>query len=203
MSTPPNNPVYDKNTPAQSGESLGTSQEKFLTNFQQLYDAFLRDHVALDAGATAGNHTIAQFYQQDGDIKTSVGEISAYAKNVENQTSQLFLNYQGANDSQIQYTGYQIYTRPPFPYQTVYYSFLPGNIMVYFGKLLIGNPGVLRIRPLVMKNLMSVNFCPIDGSPTFLPTFVPLASDNDVVKRLDLYQYNNAYAYHYLIIGNL
>jgi len=205
MTTPPNNPTYNQNTPKQSGESLAESQIKFLTNFQELYDAFSVNHVALDGGATAGNHKIAEFFQQVGDFQASQGEVSAYSKDVEGQTNQLFLNNQGGS---FQYTCYQIYGPSSFGGQLNYFTFLPGNIMVSFG---IINPAAspggnkLDFSPYVYKNLMTFNICPGALAPTIIPTFT-LQEDfpgTGIISAVRLYQLTAGYSYFYLAVGNL
>src|ERR1044072_1962632 len=102
----PNINEYDNKIPG-GNDFLAVSQGDFLTNFSQLYNAFAKNHVALDAVTSAGNHTNIELLQQNTSPQTNIGEISLYSKPVADQTNQLFLRYQG-NAQEVQVTAYQI-----------------------------------------------------------------------------------------------
>ena len=76
---------YDPKIPG-GNDFLAVSQGDFLSNFGQLYNAFVRDHVALDAASSAGNHTNAELIIQGQGPATNVGELSLYSKTVVNPT---------------------------------------------------------------------------------------------------------------------
>lgn len=169
MTTPP--PVYNPNVPLPK-DNLAQSQEDFLIDFSTLYDAFLRNHVPLDDLVEPGNHTYIELFKSEKGPQTDVGEISVYTKTVEGQTEQVFFKY--PNGTEIQFSNYQIYSLPAAPSQTQFFTFLPGKIIVYFGKvtptaLPPGVPPALYFAPFVSKNIISVNFCPVGSAPSTIP----------------------------------
>jgi hypothetical protein len=160
-------PTYNPNVPQGPSSSIGQGQQDFLLNFQTLYDAFVKDHIALDAAADKGNHTVIELLQQTEQFQTNAGEISIYSKNISEQTDQVFLRYPG-NQDEFRFTNYQIYPLEPLPFQTSYITFLPGNILVYFGVFVpnLAPPEVsaLVLLPYVAKNIISVNLTPLGFS---------------------------------------
>src|SRR5579859_5372952 len=155
---------YDPNIP-QSTDDLATSQGQFLTNFQQLYNAFVVNHVALDAASNAGNHTLIQLISSLQPFNTDAGEISIYAKPLDmnapldEQAPQLFMRYQG-NQTEVPITNYQLYSIPATPDRMQYFTFLPGKILVYYGMVNINAyPFNLSLNPSIGKNLVTANFC--------------------------------------------
>lgn len=160
-------PVYNPNVPQPNGAGgiFGPSQVDFLKNFEALYNAFAVNHVTLDAASNAGNHTVIQLAEQTTQQQTNAGELSVYSKDVSGQTDQIFLGYQG-NQPEFQFTNYQIYSIPPILnganiVQTRYFSFLPGNLLVYFGYVTIAS---LDLQPYVAKNVVTAIFCNKDSS---------------------------------------
>lgn len=166
---------YDPSVPQRPGESLADTQPELLNNFFQLFQKFAINHVSLDAGATAGNHTIIELVEQENPIQTDVSEISIYTKEDAKTTDQVFIRYQG-NGQEFQYTCYQIYSLTPANGQTPFFTFLPGKILVYFGSftsLQAGN--ILKLSPAVGVNLITVSLCPNKTAATGKPSVGKLA----------------------------
>ncbi len=165
---------YNKNIP-KVNDDLATSQGGFLANFQQLYNAFLKNHVPLDGGATAGNHTVIELLNSSSGFETSSGELSLYASPVDQQTGQLFMRYQG-NSQDVQYTNYQLYELNQTPQRLQFFTTLPGKILIYYGLVIVPSyPYILDLDPPIAKNIISVNFCP-GTRPTGLSSQVPLSN---------------------------
>lgn len=177
--------VYNPGIP-RATDSFNSSQNEMLVNFSDLYDAFKKNHVALDdaTAANRGNHTYIQLSEQEPTAKfqTNVSEISMYCKDVEGTTDQLFLRYQG-NQDEFKYTCYQIYRLQPISdtktgvTQTPYFSFLPGNILVYFGTIDIpAVNGDLDLKPYVAKKIVAMNFGAYGTIGTDIPKVPPQAN---------------------------
>ena len=175
---------YDQDIPKAS-DDLATSQGGFLANFQQLYNAFLKNHVPLDGGAVAGNHTIIELLNSSAGFETSAGELSLYASPVEQQTGQLFMRYQG-NSQDVQYTNYQLYELNQTPQKLQFFTVLPGKILIYYGLVLVPSyPYILDLDPPIAKNIISVNFCP--GITPSQPPIVELVTSSDgIIRQLKL-----------------
>lgn len=157
-------PPYDNQIP-QPDDGIGTSQNPFLANFSQLFNAFNLDHVSLTAASNAGNHNIARMSPQAFPLTTNISEVSLYGKPRHLQTTELFFRQEG-NQLEYQYSNYQIY-RPPLVFsggqlvQVPFFSFLPGNLIVYFGSL---NPfGAeefpIILNPVICNNILGVQTC--------------------------------------------
>lgn len=179
--TAPLPPVYNPKIPENPGSSIGKDQINFLNNFSTLYDAFLVNHVALDASSGAGNHTIIELLEQENQFQTDQGEISFYSKLANGQSDQIFLRYQG-NQTEFQYTNYQIYALEPTPAQIGFFTFLPGRILIYFGTIVVsfGMTRIFNMKlfPAIAKNIVSFNFCPRGAIPSF-PPFVTIQQPSD------------------------
>lgn len=161
--------VFNPATPLLK-EIISDSQVSFLDNFKILYDIFKNNHIALDATTNAGNHTIVQLLQQpeNSDFQTDAGEISVYTKNVEGQTDQIFLRYQG-NQEEFQYTNYQIYEISSKSKQTFFFTFLPGKIIAYFGVIKPkSNTFQLELKPRIAKNIIGANYCALGQISSFI-----------------------------------
>lgn len=156
-------PKYNPNVPQYANNNLAQTQKPFLDNFLSLYNIFSVNHVPLDAGSTAGNHTIIQTLEQETSHQTDLGEISIYTKNVEDQTDQIFMRYQG-NGQEFQYINYQIYSITNIPNQTSYFTFLPGKIVVFFGNFTSLPNNTLILYPPIAKSIMGMSFCPIGNT---------------------------------------
>ncbi len=185
--TTPSDP-YNPNVPQFPSDSLETSQPQFQNNFSQLYDIFLRNHVKLNDAVDAGNHTIIQLLEQEANtgIQTDLGEISVYAKDVVDQTDQVFLQYQGQGQ-EIQYTNYQIYKPENNDFQTKYFTFLPGKLIMYFGSISpTEQANIVDLSPYVSKHIMSISLCPIGSIPFYKPTTEILSPINGIIQGIKL-----------------
>jgi hypothetical protein len=199
---------YDPIIPGPN-DFLAVSQDDFLANFGQLYNAFARNHVALDDTVlTPGNHTNIELMQQGKGPETSVGEISLYSKMVSDQTNQLFLRYQGgsASGKEVQVTTYQIYPAQNLAWQISYFTFLPGNIIVYFG---VGdlprspNKNTIFFPPYVMSNVISCYFCAQSNNPAVSPTVTFNKDPFGKIGAANLFNIATGFSYFYLVIGNI
>lgn len=153
--------TYDPNTPLVT-TPYADWQTSFQQNFQQLYNAFKIDHIALDAAVNAGNHTYIQLPEQETQRQTGTGEISVYTKDVEGQTDQIFMRYAG-NGTEFQFTNYQIYNMNPIGnpvVQTQFFTFLPGKILLYFGNIKANADNSIQLNPTVAKNIITINLTP-------------------------------------------
>lgn len=176
------NPInYDPNTPTKQ-LSFADWQVQFIQNFTQLFEAFKKNHVSLNDPTTAnrGNHTYVEMSESTTNAQTSSNEFSIFVKDVENQTDQVFFTYPG-NTPVIQFTNYQIYSVKDTSQQTTFFTFLPGKLLVYFGKFgpfdttgnfapfTSGGNNIIKLNPPVAKNIVSVNFCHIGTTPKYTP----------------------------------
>lgn len=180
---------YDPNIPTRNN-TIGESQLDFLNNFAHLYNAFLVDHIALDAVIGAGNHNIIHLTEQLQQFQTNVGEISGYSKDVEGQTDQIFLKYQGTFP-EFQYTTYQIYGLPQTSNQIPFFTFLPGNILVYFGlftaTLSFFDPVQLELNPPIAKNIITMNFCPAGVTSKYIPKVTLQKESTGIYQRINVF----------------
>ncbi len=198
--------LYNPNTPENPSDSLATSQPDFLNNFSQLYEKFKINHVSLDAGATAGNHTFIQLLRQNNSYQTNVGEISVYTKDVEGETDQVFLRYQG-NGQEFQYTNYQLYSVTNIPNQTLFFTFLPGKVILYFGNFTKLKDNLLTLHPPIAKKIAGMSFCPSGSTPDFKPKVNIIAAVNGFFTSINvtrgIFENQAAPSCDYLIIGNI
>lgn len=196
---------YNQNIP-NVNDDLATSQGGFLSNFQQLYNAFAQNHVALDGGSTAGNHTIVELLSSAAGFQTDAGELSLYATPVPSQTNQLTMRYQG-NTQDVQYTNYQIYYQGAIQNgQFGYFTTLPGGIIVYFGGVnftATNVGGTLYLNPFITKTLLSVNFCTAGTVPSQAPAFTTLAERPNLITTIipQTGTFAPNLIYYYLIVG--
>lgn len=204
MTPPEENTQYNANIPI-STDSLASSQPNFLNNFFQMYEAFKKNHKALDVGAPdEGNHTIIEMLQQNGSFQTDVGELSIYSKLVEGQTDQLFLRYQG-NGTEVQITNYQIYGPFLSPGQSIYMSFLPGKLLVLFGAVYppnLPNGNLMKLSPEIIKNIMSFNICAGYSVGQVIPTYKYIQNIPGIFTSIQLFQVSPI-GYSYICIGNI
>lgn len=195
---------YNPNTPKQ-GDSVGEWQKPFLDNFITIFNAFKKNHVSLDAGATAGNHTFAEFFKQVIPIQTSVGEVSIYSKNVEEQTEQLFLRYQ--NNVEIQLSNYQIYKPENNPTQIKYFTVLPGKLILYFGQFTANASGnILDLTPYVAKNIITMSCCNVGTTPRPRQIVQPLAPKGKIIQGLTIVNsfFNQPFPnIYYMVLANI
>lgn len=152
-------PIYDPAVPTSPDSTFAQSQPQFLTNFGQLYQKFMVNHVPMNANG-AGNHTIVELVEQPNPQQTGISDIAVYAKKVTGQTDQVFIRYAG-NGQEIQYTNYQIYPVTPQSGQIPFFTFLPGGLILYFGSFTSLTNQLLYLYPLVAKNIIGMSFCPV------------------------------------------
>lgn len=204
MTPPEKNTQYNALIPIAT-DSLASSQPNFLNNFFQMYEAFKKNHSALDIGASEeGNHTIVEMLQQGGSFQTDVGEISVYSKNVEGQTDQLFLRFQG-NGTEVQITNYQIYGPFLSTGQSIYMTFLPGKLLVLFGGVYppnLPNGNTMKLSPYIMKNIMSFNICAGYSVGQVIPTYKYIQNIPGIYTSIQLFQVS-AIGYSYICVGNI
>ncbi len=206
------NPVqYNPNVPENFSDSLDITQPDFLNNFKKLYDVFAENHVALDAGATAGNHTFIELITRLKSPQTDLGELSLYSKFVEENTNQLYMRQEG-NQEEFKYTPYQIYEVEAPTNKTAFFTFLPGGLIVYFGTST--NPPIFDyfdLVPFVTKNVISTLICPIGTTPFNKPTIGIFPADGlypgpkgIITKVVAIRALNTGLmpSYSYIIVGN-
>lgn len=179
------NPIYDPKVPKQPTDSLATSQPDLMANFQSLFNIFGNNHVSLDAGATAGNHTIIQLIELDNVPQTSPTEISIYVNKVEGQTDQVFLQY-GGNGQEVQMTNYQIYSLTGTSPNS-YFTFLPGKMIAYFGSFVKLPNNQLILQPGVAIHIISMAFCPIGTISNFKPKVTLQQPSNEFYTTINVF----------------
>ena len=159
--------TYDSNVPVE-GNSITSSQPDIQGNFQALYDAFLKNHVSIDAATLTGKHTIVELLEVATGQANDQGEISLYTKDVEGQTDQLFLKMQGGQE--VQFSNYQIYSINDDSHSH-YFTFLPGKIIVYFGTFNSRKNTVVTVNlyPQVAKHIITLAFCAADYTNRMVP----------------------------------
>jgi len=114
------------------------------------------------------------------------------------------MRYQG-NGKEFQLTQYQIYSIKSTPQQTSYFTFLPGGIIVYFGRVnATGTQFTLNINPAVCTNITGINLCPIgDVSSNLVQSNIaPTAIDEKFNSLILTSTTANANQY-YVIFGNI
>ena len=185
-------PEYNPNVP-RPGDSIGTSQPDFLANFASLFTAFAQNHEDLD-NTLVGNHTIIEMPAQTANFLSNAGEISVYTRSEEEEGTQVFLKYQGTAE-EFQFSCYQIYSVPPIPLpfggtQTLFFTFLPGRVLLYFGtySIAIGrvNPGQLTLVPPVATGIITMDFCASGITPFFKPIVTLQVQDNGIISKINL-----------------
>jgi len=154
MTIPPYNPSVPE-----SDDTIADGQQAFLTNFSTLFSAFGTNHIDLNDPTNPGNHNVIELIEQDIGRSTESQEIAIYSKDVGGQTDQIFMRYP-LNGKEIQISNYQIYSIKETPAQKAFFTFLPGGIIVYFGRVnAFNNTNIVNIdlSPAICKNIMGVN----------------------------------------------
>lgn len=197
---------YQPNVPDFAGDSFADSQLQLQNNFQFLYNAFLKNHIALDALTALGNHTVIQLAQQNNDQQTNVDELALYSKDDPTQTDQIFLRNQG-NAAPIPLTTYQLYALPTIPNkQDQFFTFLPGRIIAYFGVIHGSNDQVyLELNPRVATKIFSVSFCGLSsvaGAQIKPNIYIPDAKDK-IYRGINVQGNGPAFFYYYLVLANI
>jgi len=190
-------PQYNPNVP-RPADSIATSQPDFLNNFMSLFTAFSTNHVDLE-DVLAGKHTIVEMPAQTSNFLSNAGEISVYTRSEDEEGTQVFLKYQGTAE-EFQFSCYQIYSVDPIPipiggFQTLYFTFLPGRIILYFGtygaSISRFVPSELTLIPPVAKEIMTMDFCASGTTPSLKPiVFIP-ATDDDIISKIILNSASN------------
>lgn len=200
--------TYNPNTPINT-DFINASQTDILSNFATFYTAFLANHVPLDAPSGAGNHTIVQMPEQETAFQTDVGEISVYTNFAESSTDQVFIRYQN-NQIPFQFSNYQIYSIPAADGYISFFTFLPGNVLVYFGAVNItGFPFPFKLNPPIAKNIIAMNFC-LSGTFTlgggyypWISIEVPTNNIYSVINLNDPLFQTKPGVYYYLVLANI
>lgn len=170
--TVPDAPIYNPNVPQDPDHNLAETQPEFLANFQSLFNQFAANHVAMNE-ANVGNHTVVQMLPQPKDLQTGASELNIYSKVVEGQTTELFLRYAGNGDP-IQLTAYQIYRVPTIATQVSYFTFLPGNIVFYFGSFDSLPDNFLVLTPPVCRKVIGLTITQKNRANLFPKPFVEI-----------------------------
>jgi hypothetical protein len=202
-------PYYNPNVP-RPGDSIATSQPDFLGNFSTLFTAFSQNHVDLDA-ALAGKHTIIELPAKTTAFLSNVGELSVYSRAVDDQGVQVYLKYQGTTEEFL-FSCYQIYQMEPliFPFnniQTRYFTFLPGNIILYFGTYEGGiGPGFIpqfiQLTPPVATDIISMDFCGATINPIDKPNVSLQVEPNGRILKINVRAFT-AGDVHYIVMGKI
>lgn len=202
MTVPPYNPqIPEKET------NIPTAQTEFLRNFRGIFNAFSMNHVPLNDPTNPGNHSIVEMVGQKNSKSTLNQEIIIYSKKVANQTEQLFMRYQ-SNGKEFQLTEYQIYSVEPTIFQSSYFTFLPGGLVIQFGKLFSSGFTDFNISviPPVSKNITGVNLGGADVVGVIFPP-PPNVSLNvpvdGVFRSINLKSLSGMSNQFYLFVGNL
>ena len=178
-------PVYNPNVPQSPSQTLNDSQPDLLQNFQSIFNIFQLNHVSLTTPTTSGNHTIVQLIELEDTPQTGPSEISVYVNKVAGQTDQIFLQFSG-DGQEVQLTTYQIYSLSNSAPNT-YFTFLPGNIIVYFGSFVSLPNNQLILSPSVAKNIISMSFCPIGSTASYKPRVSLQAPINEFYKAINVF----------------
>ena len=172
-------PGYNPKTPLPD-DTIADSQSSFLDNFSTLFTAFAQNHVSLNAAANAGNHNLVEMVETppQNAPSTKEDEIAIYVKKAAGSTDQIWMRYP-LNGKEFQLTEYQIFPIPELkeknvPFQIPFFSFLPGGVIVYFGKVFPAvtpeaRPFPINLFPAICRNVMGVNICPIGGVNANIP----------------------------------
>ncbi len=157
-------PPYNPQTP-QSDNTIADGQKAFLTNFSTIFTAFGTNHIALNDLTNPGNHNVIELIEQSRGRATQDQEIVIYSKKVANQTDQLFMRYP-LNGKEFQLSQYQIYPLQATTTQIGFFTFLPGGIIVYFGRVNpTKNDFPIELNPVLCSNIMGINLCVIGPIP--------------------------------------
>ncbi len=199
-------PPYNTQIP-ESETTIANAQTLFQNNFKRLFEAFNMNHVSLDDPTNPGNHNVIQLIELSTAEATQSQEIAIYSKKVDGQTDQLFMRYQG-NGKEFQITEYQIYSIVPTSQQEAYFTFLPGKIIVYFGRVFSRNSNSFNIdiNPPVTKNVSGLNLCgviDVVGANFSQPNVQLQFPVNGLYNQIKLNSQSAMLDNFYLFFGNL
>lgn len=196
-----------------SNNTIAQSQPQFFTNFNQLFNAFSVDHIALNAASNAGEHNIVRLAEQNQPLTTRVSEVAIYSKAKNQQTTQVFFREQG-NQLEYQYSNYQLFNLDPITIgsaktvvQIPYFSFLPGGIIVYFGQIFPktgSKTASIILNPPICQTINGINLCIIGPSASNLP-FASVVLDGEAkctsITLTSLSFFPVLATYNYIIFG--
>ena len=180
-------------------------QMELLANFRSMSSTFAQNHVSLESASGSGNHTHVDLFEQPSAPQTNSDEFSIYTKDVEATTTQVFMRYQ-ENGQEFQYTMYQIYPINGFGVQEGFFTFLPGGLICYFGKLNVVTGGIRQtsfsLSPLVCKNVICICTTPTSNvAKTWITT--PIYS-KEIIVHIDVkFLIGAVVPIYYFVIGNL
>lgn len=180
-------------------------QMELLNNFSSMSRTFSQNHVALESAANGGNHTHVDLFEQTSAPQTNTGQFEIYTKDVPSTTTQAFMRYE-ENGTEFQYTLYQIYPINGFGVQEGFFTFLPGGLICYFGKINLVAAGAkmqsIALTPIICKNILSICTTPISNvAKTWVCS--PIFSTNLIVHVDVKYTSGSAVPFYYFIIGNV
>lgn len=184
-------PVYNAKVP-QPENSIDQGQTDFLNNFSTLFTAFSQDHVPLDSVSNAGNHAFTKLIEGITGAATGANEIALYSKDVVEQTDQLYYRPLG-NGTEIQFSNYQVYPLKRIKngnadVQVPYFTFLPGNVIMYFGEInLSKNPMPLILEPAICTDILNVSLGVLNEAGKFPSGSLPIPNDSGKYGRIDLF----------------
>jgi hypothetical protein len=203
MTSPPPKPIYNSGIPVVS-TTIAEAQDLFLNNFSTLFDPFGLDHVPLNDATNPGNHNVIQLVEDPKSRTTQVQEIAIYSKKVDGQTDQLFMRYP-LNGKEFQITEFQIYSIQANAKQEAYFTFLPGKIIVYFGRIFSAgrNTFDIDINPPIKTNISGVNLAGIGPIATNQPNVSLQQPSNGYYTQIILKSLGQMVDNFYLFFGNL
>jgi len=218
MTAPENPPEYNPQIPVRD-TNIAEAQTLFQGNFKTLFDTFSINHIPLNDPTNPGNHNVIQLIELAKSETTQSQEIAIYSKKVVGQTDQLFMRYRG-NGKEFQLTEYQIYEIPPITIgqapnivtlQTSYFTFLPGGIIVYFGRVNPTGEGFpINLQPAICSNITGVNLCPIGVTTAknslYQSNFVLVPNDKGTISQILLlssFEIKTPPNQYYLVFGNI
>jgi hypothetical protein len=202
--TAPKTPEYTPNIPTRD-MVFALWQTNFLANFGRLYLDMAKNHVPIDTPIIAGNHTNIQLIQQNSSQTTEATEISVYTKKVDGQTDQVWMKYGSGIEFQI--TAWQIYPITYLPNQTLFFTFLPGNLLAIFGQCTVNLPNTgaftFELKPYVLRNVLSIN---LSNIPAAACSATLVKNDGGYFTGVTTSPFFGPQintVFHYLVVGNL
>lgn len=142
---------YNPNIPL-VGDFMVVSQPQILSNFQEIFSVFSRNHVPLNSavpGNLQGMHSALTLRAQTTDPTTTSSQLALYVKTVTGVTSLFFRPSSNQTPIQLTYpsisTGLQ--STNPDVYLSRQYSFLAAPFVFYFGEAMIVDGTVITLTP--------------------------------------------------------
>ncbi len=142
---------YNPNIPA-AGDFMVVSQPQILSNFQEIFSVFSRNHAPLNSqtpGNLQGMHSTLTLRAQSTDPTTTASQLALYTKTITGVTSVFFRPSSSQTPIQLTYpsisTGLQ--STNPDVYLDRQYSFLAGPFVFYFGEVMVTDGTVITLTP--------------------------------------------------------